>query len=73
MFVVIELQKVENQLLHLVTTFTTLNEAESDFYRVLSAAARSNVPVHAASLLNERGVCLKHEYYEHEPVVVEEE
>jgi len=44
---------------------STEQEAESVYHTVLAAAAISSVPVHAASLLNEQGVCLKRECYFH--------
>ena len=64
-YLVIEMQTNGDQTAQLVTKFDNLNAAESDYYRVLSAAAVSEVPVHAASLLTERGSCLKSDYYLH--------
>ena len=51
-----------------VLTQTRDNElaAESVYHTVLAAAAISSVPVHAASLLNEQGVCIKRECFFHE-------
>lgn len=47
------------------TAYSDRNEAESNYYRVLSAAAVSNVPMHSAALLNEKGNCLKSDFYDH--------
>ena len=51
-----------------VLTQTRDNElaAESVYHTVLAAAAISSVPVHAASLLNEQGVCIKRECFIHD-------
>lgn len=65
MFIVIELQKTGNTLAHLETTHATLEEAESKFYLVLSAAAVSSVPVHSAIIVSEEGFPVRHECYKH--------
>ena len=69
-YLVIEIQKTGDNISHIVTTHDTRNEADSKYYLVLSAAAVSSVPKHAASLLAEDGHCLRSEVYEH---VLEEE
>ena len=65
MYIVIEIQKTGDNLSTLVTTHNTQNEAESKFYTILSYAAVSKVPLHAASLLSEDGRCFRSEVYEH--------
>lgn len=48
-----------------VWTFDNINAAESKYHTVLAAAAVSSVEVHSAALLNESGLCVKHESYTH--------
>ena len=53
-----------------VWTYDNINDAEAKYHSVLAVAAKSNVDVHAAALLNETGFCIKHENYIHatEPI-----
>lgn len=71
MFIVIEIQKIGEELATIVTSFKNKNEAESKFYTVLSYAALSTVELHAASLLTEDGRCIRSESYTH-PVLEEQ-
>lgn len=48
-----------------VWTYDTINAAENKYHTVLAAAAVSAVEVHSAALLNESGLCVKHESYKH--------
>ena len=48
-----------------VWTYDTINAAEAKYHTVLSVAAVSAVEVHSAALLNESGLCVKHESYKH--------
>ena len=48
-------------------------KAESKYYEVLSAAAISNLPSHAAILFSSEGFPIMHQCYKHEPVVEPEE
>lgn len=67
MFIVIELQTNNlGETSTLVTTHTTLAEAESKFHTVLSYAAVSTIPCHAAVLMDETGMCMRQEAYKHE-------
>ena len=67
MFIVIELQKSANgQVANIVTAHETQAEAESKYHAVLSAAAVSNVPSHAAALLSEEGFSVANQCYRHE-------
>ena len=67
MFIVIELQTNENnKTANIVTAYTDRAEAESKFHTILSAAATSQVPTHAAVMLDERGNLEKSEYYRHD-------
>ena len=66
MWIVIELQTLANgTVANLVWSFDDQNAAESKYHSVLSAAAISELPVHAATLLNAYGREEKHEYYVH--------
>ena len=48
-----------------VWTYDNINAAENKYHGVLAAAAVSSVEVHAAALLNDSGLCIKHECYTH--------
>lgn len=65
MFIVIELQKNEEQVANLVTTHATAYEAESKYHQILSAAAISEVGTHSAIMLTDAGEYLKSEHYTH--------
>lgn len=75
MFIVLEIQKTGNQIAHILTAHETLQEAESKWHAVLSVAAVSSVPQHAATLLDDKGYTIKVECYEHpiEPEIVQTE
>lgn len=65
MFIVIELQTIGTQTANLVTSHTTLAEAEAKYHAVLSAAAVSSLDAHEAIMVNDRCVPIKHECYVH--------
>ena len=46
-------------------TQADINKAKSKYHAVLSAAAVSKVPVHAAVIMTEEGDSIKHESYTH--------
>lgn len=55
MFFILEVQGYEDgTFAHILTQKADQNEAEADYYRVLSAAAISDIPVHGATLLDEQ-------------------
>ena len=65
-YMVIELQTAQNGTVsNIVTTHDELNQAESKYHQVLSAAAVSNVPKHAAVLMSSDGGFIAAECYEH--------
>lgn len=67
-YVVIEIQKGEDgTIANLVTAHNNLNEAWSKYHGVLSAAAISRLPSHAAVLMEENGTPIAHECYTVEP------
>ena len=63
-YIVIEIQKsAEGVVGNFVFAFDTIAAAESKYHAILSAAAVSGLPRHAAVLLNETGYCVKHECF----------
>ncbi len=67
MYVAIELKtKVDGSFE--VSTFKkeTREEAEKSYHSILSVAATSEHPVHAAVVLNEYGSVIRSEHYKHE-------
>ena len=67
MYLVIELQTT-NSITSIAYQFATRQEAEAKFHAVLSAAAVSSVPIHAAVMLDEQGYPARPpEHYEHTP------
>lgn len=66
MYIVMEIQKTDAQTVaQLVTTHATREEAEQKYHLVLSAAAVSAVPVHAAVMLSDEGNTVRSEKYAH--------
>ena len=66
MFIVVELQKsADGQVGNIVTAHETQAEAESKYHSVLAAAAVSDLPVHAATLLSEEGFSVANKCYRH--------
>ena len=66
MYIVIELQKnTEGVVSNIVTSHSTLAEAESKFYTILATAAINEVPVHSAIIVSEEGFPVKHQCYKH--------
>lgn len=61
MYFIIEIQNGA----YLITTKETINEAESEFHRVLTAAAISDVETHACTVLNSEGQQLLSRCYKH--------
>ena len=64
-YIVIELQSTGESVSNIVSKYSTLNEAESKYHQILSAAAISSVPVHSAVILTDEGHSMKHECYKH--------
>ena len=66
MYIVIELQKnPEGQVSNLVTSHSTLAEAESKYHSILASAAVNDVPIHSAIIVSEEGFPVKHQCYKH--------
>ena len=69
MFIVIELQTInDSQVANVVTAYTEQKVAEQKYHTILAAAAVSSLPCHAAVMLDEKGRMIKSEYYTHEVV-----
>lgn len=66
MYIVLEIQKTGEQIALLSWTFTDVQQANAQYHTVLAAAAMSSVPLHAASMLDERGNTIKSENYVHD-------
>lgn len=67
MYIVIELQmSAEGGMTHLETIHNSKAEAESKFYSIMAYAAVSEVPVHSATVLNEKGEPVMYKSYTHE-------
>ena len=66
MFIVIELQtQATGEVGTLVTSHEKRDEAESKFHQILTYAATSALPVHGAVMLDETGMSLRQEAYNH--------
>lgn len=64
-YVVLESQTTNGTTSVLTTTKANINEAENAYHTILAAAAISQVEVHSAALLNERGQLIKYECFDH--------
>jgi len=73
MFLVIEIQTSTSGVSTLSYSFTDRNAAEEQYHRILTAAAVSQLPKHAAIMVSEEGFPLRHECYKHEVPAAEEE
>lgn len=66
MFIVMEIQNNKDGTVGtLVSSYDSQNQAASKYHQILAAAALSDLPVHAAVLMNEQGMQLAYSYYEH--------
>ena len=66
-YIVIELQTTNGVTSSLKDTFADFAHAEQKFHTVLAAAAVSEVTVHSAAMLTERGNLVKYECYDRTP------
>ena len=67
MFIVIELQTInDSQVANIVNAYTEQKVAEQKYHTILAAAAVSSLPCHAAVMLDEKGRMIKSEFYTHE-------
>lgn len=73
-YLVIEIQKnADGTVGNLVFSFDELNVAQSKYHSVLSAAAVSGLPSHAAVLMDEAGFYLDHGFFANDKPNPEEE
>lgn len=67
MYIILENQTTSDGVVNtLVTTKETRNEADAEFHRILSFAAVSDLPSHAAILMTGDGIPLRNECYKHD-------
>ena len=67
MFIVIELQTInDSQVANIVNAYTEQKVAEQKYHTILAAAAVSSLPCHYAVMLDEKGRMIKSEFYTHE-------
>ena len=72
-YIVLEMQTTGGVTATLVNSYSDLNEAKSKYHLILSAAAVSQVEVHAAVILNQTGFEITSEFFEHPPIPEPEE
>lgn len=66
-YIVIEIQTSSNGTVGtLVNSYTNQNEAESKYHQILASASLSELPVHAAVMLQNDGLIIKADRYYHE-------
>ena len=67
MYIILELQTYNDGTVGtLINSYADKNEAESQYHRVLMAAAISDVPLHTCFMLTPDGYTIKSECYRHE-------
>ena len=64
-YVVVELQKTGDQVGSIITAHDTLKDAHFKFYSVAAAASISEVDMHTAVLMSERGLPMERICFEH--------
>ena len=66
MYIVIEIQTNPNGTVgNIVTAYATKDLAFQKFHTILAAAAVSSLPVHAAVILDNKGLQIAAQYFEH--------
>ena len=64
MYIVMEIQtNASGEVSTLINQYEALNNAESKFHQILASASISDVPIHTAVLMDERGKTYRAEYY----------
>lgn len=73
MFIVLEMQKLDENTLAILpaNTYESQAEADSKYHAILSVAAVSSVWKHSAVMLNEDGTPMKYDCYVHIPEAAE--
>lgn len=72
-YIIIESQTTNGTTAVLTSTKTDYFGAEQEYHTKLAYAAASTVPLHAVTMLTERGNIVKYECYSHETEPVTEE
>lgn len=66
MYIVIEIQTGADGVVGtIVNQYQNLNDAESKFHTILASASISEVPVHSAVIITNKGVTVRAESYDH--------
>lgn len=65
MFIVLEIQTTDNVSNVLSFTYESKNVAENKYHTILAYAATSEVPIHAAAMLDETGSLINCGCYTH--------
>ena len=65
LYIVIELQKTGNQMSNIVTSHSTLQDAQYKFYSVAASAAISQLDKHSVILINDDGFTIEKLTFEH--------
>lgn len=66
MFIVMELQVYnDGQVGHILSTHETYPEAQNKFFTICASAVISDVPKHSAVILDEMGVLIDRQSFEH--------
>lgn len=63
-YIVIEMQTTDGTTAQLTTVHADYAHAEQQYHVILAAAAVSEVPLHSAAMLTERGNLVKYECYD---------
>lgn len=67
MYIVIELQtNADGAIGNIVTAFNSEEQAFAKYHAILSAAAVSSLPCHAAVILDNKGMQIAAQYFKHE-------
>ena len=66
LYIVVELQRNGESMANIVTSHTTLADAEYKFHLVAASAAISNIPRHTVILLDDEGFEIEKVVFEHE-------
>ena len=64
-YIVLEAQTTGGTTATLVSSYSDRNQAESKYHTVLAAAAISQIEKHTAVLMDETGLCIRSQCYEH--------
>lgn len=72
-YIVIEMQTSGGATAAITNTYADYPHAEQAYHTILAAAAVSEVTIHSASMLTERGNLVKYECYDRTPAPEPEE